>query len=208
VTKIYSKEKINKIKAYRMKGYTISDLVDIFKIPKTSIWYYIKDLKLSKEVIQGIKFRQGGSHKRKLERIEIAKEKAENLSQSKDWHEAVILAMLYWAEGSKRDFCFTNSDTDMIKLFLKILKKVFKVKKNSLYIVLRITDDMDKDNCLKYWSKKTGISTNNFKIRTNDGIHKMNSEFGICKVFVKKGRNLLKLVNAILEIEKIRTKPL
>ena len=38
---------------------------------------------------------------------------------------ALIAASLYWAEGAKKDFSLTNSDPEMIRVFVMILRKIF-----------------------------------------------------------------------------------
>lgn len=204
MTKKYSKNKIEKLKKYRVAGFTVTELVKKFSIPKTSIWHHIKDVELPKDVLKNIKSRQGGSHERMLRNIKLAQEKARVLSKSESWHFVVVWAMLYWAEGSKKEFCFTNSDGRMIKSFIKILKKVLKVKSKDFLFILRVVDGMDVNKCLNYWSNILDINEEKIVLRTNDGVLRMNTEYGICKVFVKKGGNLVKLVWAILEIENKR----
>ena len=65
--KRYSAEKINNILSERKRGKTIPELMEIFQMPKTTIWHHVHALKLSDEVAQKIRSLKGGTHKRKVQ---------------------------------------------------------------------------------------------------------------------------------------------
>ena len=107
---------------------------------------------------------------------------------------------LYWAEGAKRDFTFSNTDAEMIKIFVYILKKVFRIKDEDLKISLRIYEDLDKNTCLRYWSKITGIKLGkNTSIDVLKGKKKGKLEYGMCRIRAKKSGLLLKEFFAIIK---------
>jgi hypothetical protein len=84
-------------------------------------------------------------------------------------------AILYCCEGTKlrRDkrrkndvyhwvIEFTNSNSNLIRLFLSFLRKIIKIDESRLKGQLFIYDDLDKKMLEGRWSKITGICLNNF----------------------------------------------
>jgi Mor family transcriptional regulator len=55
---------ISSLKADRLAGMTIPELMQKYRIPKTTIWHHISTLKLTKEAQKTISSQKGGSKKR------------------------------------------------------------------------------------------------------------------------------------------------
>ena len=107
---------------------------------------------------------------------------------------------LYWAEGAKRDFTFLNTDAEMIRIFVYILRKVFKIKDEELKISLRIYEDLDKKTCLRYWSKIIGIRLEiNTSVDILKGAKKGKLEYGMRRIRAKKSGLLLNEFFAIIK---------
>lgn len=78
--------------------------------------------------------------------------------------------MLYWAEGDKNLYRkgrgavvdLANSDSEMIKLFLKFLRRICGVDEQRLRIYLYCYSNQNLDLLKKYWSEITGISLKQF----------------------------------------------
>ena len=78
----------------------------------------------------------------------------------------LICTALYWAEGSKEKeyapgsgVVFSNSDHEMISLFLKWLLEIIGILKEKMIFEIYIHDNY-KHNLLrfqKFWSEKTGF---------------------------------------------------
>lgn len=88
---------------------------------------------------------------------------------------SIIGAVLYSCEGtrlrldkrSKNNVYywaieFTNSNFNLIKLFVEFLKKVIKIDKRRLKGQLFIYSDLNKKNLALQWSKVSGIPLTNF----------------------------------------------
>jgi len=84
--------------------------------------------------------------------------------------------MLYWAEGTfiGNTVDFTNSNPDMIRLFLKFLRNVCGVSENRLRVYLYGYSYHDVEELKKYWGKITGIPLSQF---TKPYIRKDNPNF-------------------------------
>lgn len=197
--RVHSIEKIQKLKKLRRKGYSINELVDKLSIPKTTIWHHVQDVEILPKYAAILKSKRGGSAKRKQKKIEEAKQYAQELLQAPERELAVALAMLYWSEGHKKACDFINSDGIMIKGYLVILKKLFGISKNDLRLTLRIFTGMDQTKCLNYWSNITKIPKHEFKIRFNDGGTSGRTKYGMCRVTVRKGSDVLKIIHSLIK---------
>ena len=118
--------------------------------------------------------------------------------------------VLYWAEGLKeKDYQpgspmkFSNSDPDMIKVFLEWLK-LNGVKREDIYFDLYIHENNKYrlSKVISYWSKKIGTDGKNFKIYFKKNIiktkrKKIDSEsyFGLIRICVKRSSHLVRKVD-------------
>src|SRR6185503_20966286 len=109
--RVHTEDKIKKLKILRRKGYSINEIVFELKIPKTTVWHHIQKVKVPLEYLSLLRSRQGGSKKRKESKLFEAKIRSVNLLKSVDRESVLMFAMLYWAEGTKKNaFQFINSD--------------------------------------------------------------------------------------------------
>ena len=197
--RVHSIEKIKELKRLRREGYSIDELVAKLSIPKTTVWHHVHDIKLSSKQIAILKSRQGGSAERKLRNLERARKRAQELLCSPNRDLAIAIAMLYWAEGSKKGCRFINSDGRMIKSYLAILRKVFNVPEDYIKATMRIFSGMNRTECLNYWSRITRIPKHKFTIRFNDGGTRGRTKYGMCRVRVQKGGNTSKLIQSLID---------
>lgn len=115
-----------------------------------------------------------------------------------DKEKIIFLSALYWGEGNKKDFILINTDPNLIKVFIEGLTHFFDVKKEDLKISIRIFEDLDRNECLKYWSKITGVPGDKFiAVNILKGKKKGKLSYGMCRVRVKKGGDLLKYILAL-----------
>lgn len=195
----HSWKKIKRIKELRKIGYSINELVRELSVPKTTVWHHIQGVKVSPKYIPVLNAKRGGSKKIKEINLQIAKEKAKNLLQNPNKELAITLAMLYWGEGSKKVCELINSDGKMIQVYLKILRSYLNISNDYIKVTARYFSGMDKNKCLNYWSKITGVSKNKFIVRFNDGGTRGKTKYGMCRITVRRGHNTLKLIRSLIE---------
>ena len=195
--RVHSDEKIKRLKSLRRKGHTINELVSELSIPKTTVWHHIQKVEVLPKYVSALRSRRGGSAKRRLENIEEAKLYAQQLLQGPHRERAIVLAMLYWAEGNKKSCEFINSDGSMIRLYLKILRNAFDLPESYIKPTMRIFTGMDEKECLSYWSEVTEIPKARFKIYLNDGGTRGKTKYGMCRITVKRGGQVLKVIHAL-----------
>ena len=196
--RVHSVSKIKSLKKQRKAGYSIQELMKKFGMPKTTIWHYIHNIKLSEKNRRKIKEKQGGSKIRMVKQLEKASCLANQIVEFIDINRVapIVLSLLYWAEGNKKGFVFTNTDSDMIKVFLKIIRYNFGVKENRIKATIRINNFQNHSECLNYWHKITSIPIKNMRVDLNPIQNKGKSVYGVFRITIKKGGYLLKLVNS------------
>lgn len=112
----------------------------------------------------------------------------------------LFLAALYWGEGTKKDLSLTNSDPDLIRIFLNIIRSCLNIPNGKIRINIRIYEDMDKDKCIKFWLHATSLDTKNIScINILKGKKSGKLEYGICRLRALKGGSMLKYFKAIKE---------
>jgi hypothetical protein len=202
--KRHSAEVIKQVETLRRKGMSIPEIMTATGLPKTTIWHNVQDIILDEDALGKIRSKQGGSKQRSEMNWEKAKKFAEEiLSESDDRREiSLAAAMLYWAEGSKRELVFTNTDISMIRLYLLFIQRVLKIVGKDTYLLIRISDPIVPEDALKYWHVGTNISESNIRINHNNIQNKTKTKYGICRVFTKKGGYSLKVIQCMIDIVK------
>ena len=198
--RLYSLDTVKKLKKFRKQGNSIHDLMRTFSMPKTSVWHHIKDIDLSSEHIKILRSRGGmTSTTRRMNQLEKAESEAEELLKKQKKYYYALLAMLHWTEGNKKDLTFTNTNPDMIKVYINLLNKCFGITKDRIHITVRYFTGMSKEECLKHWSKVTGVSKNKISMYYNDGYRRGKSPYGMCRLTIRKSGYLIKVVQALIK---------
>ena len=179
--KLIPKEIIKQIKLLRQKGYSLPEIKKVVNVGHGSVFRYIQGVEILPEYRKIWHSKRGGSFKRMKLAEKKAEEKAdEYIVRLSEKEKLIFLSALYWGEGSKGDFGLTNSDPDLIKVFVLGLKEVFKISTDRLRISIRIYRDLDKDKCLKFWSKITEVPVSKFvSVNVLDG-KRMENFYMVC----------------------------
>ena len=164
----------------RKSGKTYSEILKVVPVAKSTLSEWLRSVGISKEykVVFTEKKRLAGLRgglSRKNKRIEtqshiigIAENEVGKISTRELW---LIGVALYWAEGSKEKegrpgtgISFSNSDYQMINLFLKWLLEVISVPKEEIGCEIYIHDSYRDEipRFQKYWSTKTGLPLSYF----------------------------------------------
>jgi len=169
----------------RKRGFSYSEIGNRIHIPKSTLSYWLKNIKLTPEQTQKLNDK----------RIEVAKANAlkkisktaktieeiknssaqdiKEISKKELWLMGVVL---YWKNGNRGDLKkgvhFSSSDPAMINLFLKWLREVGGVEdkeiKFHIFIKRRgFKTSVDKknkmvDESIDFWSKATGVPKSHF----------------------------------------------
>lgn len=197
LVRIHSDSKIQYLKKLRKKGYSIESLVKLLGMPKTTVWHHIHSIKLHRKYIEKLRLNQGGSKLRMERDMARAQIEARSLLEGEHGMAYATICSLYWAEGSKGRCEFVNTDGEMIKLYLKIIRTHLRVPEDKIEPVLRIFSNHDPEESLNFWSRTTNIHKSKFKVLFNDGGTSGRTPFGMCRIVVLKGGYVLKLFKAL-----------
>jgi len=180
----------DKFKAYklRMAGRSYNEISRLLKISKSTLSGWFTDLELPEEATKRLKNRVHAASLRGL----ITRNKNQTTlaeSRSKEMHNKgkrlikdinkrdllIIGTALYWAEGYKRPVVIkgrtrtshrvslTNSDPDLICIFLQFLRETCEIPDEKITIWIRYFEHQDLAYLLDFWQKKCNIPYSNFK---------------------------------------------
>lgn len=203
------KNTVESIISYRRKGYSLPEISNILSIPKTTVFRYVKDVKMDPEYISEWLGKRGGSKKLKLSKEKTALEEVQKLIDTISHKEKLLfISALYWAEGSKRDFGLSNTDPLLIKTFVMGLREVFNITNEQLRVSVRIYEDLDPEKCLGFWSGVVDIPKENFvSVNVIAGKKKGKLEYGMCRIRVTKGEYFLKRIFAVNKVFSTKLSP-
>ncbi len=169
----------------RHKGFSLREIADIIKCPKSSISGWVRDISLTSEQIGRLELKQDkarakaanhpNSPKQKWARIRndiIDSGVKEVSSQYSLYILKLTGAVLYWAEGYKAGVNmvnFSNSDPNMIALMMLFFRRVCKVPEEKFRGMVHIHPHLDAERARKFWSKISGIPIGQFH-KTQFGI--------------------------------------
>lgn len=191
---------IRKIKFLRRRGYSIPEISKECRISRSTALRYTKNIKIIPKYLKRWEERRNASKIISERKWAIAKKNAEQLIKSLGRKNLILIGtMLYWAEGAKKDFSFSNTDPKMIRVFLFILRKFFDIKNDNMKISIRIFKDLNKKRCSNFWSKLVGFPKEKITFNILEGSKKGKLKYGMCRIRIKKGGLLLKKFSAIID---------
>lgn len=169
----------------RQAGNSYGEIWSVLGIPKSTQSCWFKNLKLNPDAQDILRRKQGNGLKalalcnqHRTHRIQNENEKSRNTFEThvqniNDRDLMLIGASLYWAEGQKTFNAkqgeypfirFSNSDPQMVILFLKFLKKILAIPKNKIRGEIYIQPNLSPHDSFTYWHSITGISKDNLKV--------------------------------------------
>ena len=162
----------------RKKGKSYNEIARILKIPKSTLSYWLRDVKMS----PGIEAKLWSETRKKWaenitkfnkKQSEIAKRRAEeyqkiavkDIGNFSKRELLLIGTALYWAEGSKKSrwtLQFSNSDPLMIKLMMKFFQKICNTPREKIKAMVQIHSNVTSEEAINYWSKISKIPKTQF----------------------------------------------
>ena len=166
-----------KARELRRKDFSLGEIVDRLSLPKTTIYYWIKDIPLSPT-------KRGDNLSKALKAARKACKKKYRLLREEAYQEGLNLApelfkdsnfrdfmVAYLCEGYKRDrnrVSMGNSDGTIVKLAYGYFNKF---SNRTLRFYLQCHEDNDEDELKCYWANLLDIDPNIIKIirKSNSG---------------------------------------
>ncbi len=191
----------------RGEGKTYSEIKGILNVnlPKSTLSYWCKGVVLRQDYYDKVRFfNQVNLAKFRELALQVNRTKQQILLENIYKHnkyllnkidedvEKIILAILYLGEGTKwkssRYLGLGNSNSEVIKLYLKLLRNCYKINENKLKCRISYRADQDIKELQNFWSNITKIPLNNFyktkfDPRTIGKITKNKEYKGVCVVY-------------------------
>ena len=194
----------------RKRGFSYSEIKKSLFIPKSTLSYWLKKVKLSEAQLRRLKRKRSevakaGSKFKKLKTLATIEKvqgasalEIQKISKRELW---LMGVMLYWKErlshGNRSDLKkgvrFTSSDPHLIRLFLKWLREIGQLKREEIQFDIFLSKRKKNMNrVIDYWSGITGYSKDNFpRIYRQSG----KTEFGLLRVRVKASSMLARQIS-------------
>lgn len=181
MSKIYTTNTKSQALLLRNKGLSLKEISLKLKIPKNTIQGWVRHINLSEEQKRRLKDkeRMGGCIGRPRA-IEVLKRKIEiwkagirervsylkKLPYNNENIGKIACGLIYLCEGGKypstRQLTFGNSDPEMIRFFLGLLRKWFSVDESKLRCRVMHRCDQNGESLNKFWSDLTKIPIKQF----------------------------------------------
>lgn len=181
MTKIYPKTTRQKARQLRKQGWSLGEISHEMKIPKNTLSGWLKDIllteaqkqRINKKIAASVALGRPLATKRLYRKIEQWKENIrkdvshfKQLSLKNPEIGKLVCGILYLCEGAKypstRGLIFGNSNPEMIRCFLYLLRKLFSIREDKLRCRVMYRCDQDIEELNKYWSNVTKIPLNQF----------------------------------------------
>jgi hypothetical protein len=202
-------EKVKEVvRLYQVERLSMKQVSDKVNISPTTVQKYLIETKIKRRNQSDASYYyHQTAHKKPHFQIKTALD-----AQQKKLLSAAI--MLYWAEGTKRGtnyVAFTNSDPEMIQIFLNFLTEVCGVEKRTVKFLLHCYTYHNEQKLVSFWRKKLGVTQEQFYKsyihKGKEGTYKRKSKFGTMTIKYFD-RHLLDQIMAWLKQEKNNLLPM
>lgn len=164
------------VQSMRLNGKTFSQINNELglEIPKSTMSDWCRDLvlegrfleKLENSKLDSLRSAWDSNAKKRKLYLESLFKKNETINEKLLDKQVMklLLAMLFWGEGSKSGgrLTFANSDPNMVKFYLKLLRKAYKTDESKFRCTLQCRADQDVEKLEVFWSNITDIPKNKF----------------------------------------------
>lgn len=146
------------IREDRKQGFSLRQLEAKYGISRVTISRWVRDIKSTNTNFE--RYRESESEHKAVFR-EDGKVKKLNPETCR-----LLLAILYWCEGSKPPssnfIAFSNSDPQLVKAFLFLLRKSFDIDESKLKVHLQVHDSQNYQQLVEFWQQHLEIEKGNF----------------------------------------------
>ena len=201
----------------RKRGISYSEIENRIHIPKSTLSYWLKNIKLTPEQTKKLNDKRTEVAKanalKKVSRTsrmieEVKKSSSRDIKEISKKELWLIGIVLYWKNGNKSDLKkgvhFSSSDPAMIKLFLKWLREIGNIKdseiKFDIFIKQKSKDKGPAQEAIAYWSKVSGLPKGYFSnVYCQKGGRKKEINCGFLRVKVAQSSMLARQIAGWIE---------
>ena len=156
--KFHDQNVVQQVRNGRKKGSSIKKLNGQFGVPETTISRWIRDIpSISKKF-------NAARTKEKLLKSDL--HSLIDYFVIDETLAKVFVSLLYWCEGSKypasNGMAFSNSDSNLVKTYLELLRYGFKIEERKIRIHLQLHSTHSTKKMKQFWSKHLNIPLSQF----------------------------------------------
>ena len=193
----------------RIEGLTYKQISDQLNVPPTTIRNWTGDIKLTERQKQtnknnGFKQMSNFWHNKRLqyqqEGIDLAKKYINNKLFT-------LMCGIYWGEGnkptnrnkSKGGLELSNTDIEMIKLWINFLKQFFNIDKNLITFRIYYSPNniMSIEQAEEYWLKNLNLKNLKKVLLYKKKLTYNNHPYGVCHVAIYSTQYLFQMIGAM-----------
>jgi len=202
----------------RHEGKSVREICKEVGVAKGSVSVWVRDVVLTKEQKEKLneknpsfysnlsKSRHEACIKRRVEFQEEGRKMAREMGI-----QYAIGCMLYWGEGTKSNqLDFTNSDLNILKVFVSFIKKYWGVKNSEISLGLNcyLDHELSVEDIFNYWIKNLDIQgcriqkavvRNSENSSFNSGRKKSKLKYGVLKLRIGNTRIFHNILGSIQE---------
>ena len=196
-----SGEERNNLIKLRKTGNSISEIATKLGRSKSTVSRYVKGVSVLSRYKESWASKRGGSAIRADERRKNTLIMARKFLQIPEKKDSLLIAScLYWGEGNKSEFGFTNSDPLMIKTLILCLTNL-GLDKARLKVSIRIYEDINISEAKLYWAKVVGMSKKRIgSVNILSGKKKGKLPNGMCRIRIERGNDYFNLLTITIKL--------
>lgn len=182
-------EKMQESKRLRKEqGLSIKQITKIVGVSQSSVSKWVRDIELTEDQKNKLLSQnpflnnQHAGAKKRQQEAKIKRQQYQKLGKQKAAEKSwlhMMGCMLYWAEGAKTRnvIKFVNSDSSMMKLFLRFLREEMSVSKNeiTLHINVHLNNGLTLEQVESYWLKELDLPKECLRKSTVSRLPRMSS---------------------------------
>lgn len=160
----------------RKRGYTLSEISSTLGVSKGSASLWCRDVtlphaarqRIARKTAQATMAGRRALHEKRVSVDQKISNQVRRMLQQISYGKniyALLCSMVFVCEGNaslQGGVRFTNSNPNLVQLYLTLLRRSFTIDEKKLRVCLHIHCYHDKARQLKFWSKVTGIPLRQF----------------------------------------------
>ena len=191
---------IKKIIELRKTGHSLPEIMKATNRGSSTVFHYAKNVHVLPMYANILKIKRGGSKNKAEKAWHTANVTASQIFDNSfnRVNRLILLAGLYWGEGSKRELSLINSDPTLIKTFVLCLQDL-GIRTSELKVSLRLHEELNVKDSIKYWSHLLNVNPRLISsIEVIEGKEKGKLKYGMCRIRVAKSATYFKLLMSLI----------
>lgn len=201
--RVISSERASRIKELRKTGHSFPEIRRLLRCGYGTVIRYCQGVEVEEQYRAALREKQGGSKVRAERRWLASKQIAGSMLAPHVFNtrdKLLLLAALYWGEGTKRELNLINGDPRLIRVYMACVKSV-GVDDSMFSFSLRVFGEVPVHQARLYWAKELRVAEGRIQIgEIVEGKKVGKLPFGMCRVRVRGGEKYFKLVMSMIEL--------